>query len=71
MNKYVTSKKSLEVDERNLLSVAYKNVVGSKRSAWRVISTLEQKNPSDLTRQYRKRIEKEVNGVCQEVVVSS
>ena len=31
----------LSNEERNLLSVAYKNVVGSKRSAWRVITSLE------------------------------
>lgn len=30
-------------EERNLLSVAYKNVVGSRRSSWRVISSIEQK----------------------------
>ena len=30
-------------EERNLLSVAYKNVVGARRSSWRVISSIEQK----------------------------
>ena len=28
----------LDEEERNLLSVAYKNVVGSRRSSWRVLS---------------------------------
>ncbi|CAO2604931.1 14-3-3 protein theta [Lemmus lemmus] len=32
----------LSNEERNLLSVAYKNVVGGRRSAWRVISSIEQ-----------------------------
>lgn len=32
---------ALSVEERNLLSVAYKNVVGSKRSAWRIIKSIE------------------------------
>ena len=33
----------LSVEERNLLSVAYKNTVGSRRAAWRIISSVEQK----------------------------
>ena len=71
MNKYATSKKCLEVDERNLLSVAYKNVVGSKRSAWRVISSLEgRQKDSPLPAQYKARIETELNRVCREVLVS-
>ncbi|CAH2330066.1 14-3-3 beta alpha [Pelobates cultripes] len=33
----------LSNEERNLLSVAYKNVVGAHRSSWHVISSIEQK----------------------------
>ena len=36
----------LSVEERNLLSVAYKNTVGSRRAAWRIISSVEQKEKS-------------------------
>jgi 14-3-3 protein epsilon len=32
----------LSVEERNLLSVAYKNVIGSRRASWRVLSSIEQ-----------------------------
>lgn len=31
----------LSVEERNLLSVAYKNSIGSRRTAWRAISSIE------------------------------
>ncbi|XP_008569883.1 PREDICTED: 14-3-3 protein zeta/delta-like [Galeopterus variegatus] len=33
----------LSNEERNLLSVIHKNVIGARRSSWRVISSIEQK----------------------------
>ena len=63
----------LSADQRNLLSVAYKNVVGARRSAWRVISSLEQKYSDERqtqAKEYREEIEKELNEVCNEVLVS-
>lgn len=63
----------LKNDERNLLSVAYKNVVGARRSSWRVVSSLEHKTDgnwkSSLSVEYRKQIEKELNEICNEVLV--
>ncbi|MCQ2088605.1 MAG: 14-3-3 family protein [Bacilli bacterium] len=41
MKKVVDFPDKLTVEERNLLSVAYKNSVGSRRTAWRVISSIE------------------------------
>uniref|UniRef100_A0A7N9AL51 14-3-3 protein beta/alpha-1-like n=1 Tax=Mastacembelus armatus TaxID=205130 RepID=A0A7N9AL51_9TELE len=59
-------------EERNLLSVAYKNVVGARRSSWRVISTMEQKSDDSgktaLAKEYREKIEKELNDICKEVL---
>jgi len=65
----------LTVDERNLLSVAYKNVVGTRRASWRIISSIEQKEESkgsdkhvSTIREYRKKIEEELEKVCQDVL---
>ena len=62
----------LSTEERNLLSVAYKNKVGSKRSSWRVISSLEMKEKDDETKQlakeYKVKIEEELDSVCTEVL---
>lgn len=41
----------LSNEERNLLSVAYKNVVGARRSSWRVISSIEQKTEGSESKQ--------------------
>ena len=63
----------LSNEERNLLSVAYKNVVGTKRSSWRVISSIEQKSGDDekqkMAKEYREKIEGELNLICKEVLV--
>lgn len=61
----------LDTEERNLLSVAYKNIVGAKRSSWRVISSIEQKatdNKKVYAEEYRKVIEKELHSICHEVL---
>lgn len=65
----------LSNEERNLLSVAYKNVVGARRSSWRVISSIEQKTEGNekkckMAKGYREKIETELKEVCHEVLVS-
>lgn len=62
-------------ERRNLLSVAYKNVVGTRRSSWRVITNGEQKLlkeniGADEIKSYREIIENELKSVCNEVIVS-
>nr|BBE49458.1 14-3-3 protein isoform gamma-2 [Ciona robusta] len=66
------SHKKLSVEERNLLSVAYKNVVGARRSSWRVISSIEQKGDTDRKKEmagtYKKKIDAELKEICQDVL---
>lgn len=52
----------LTVEERNLISVAYKNVIGARRASWRILSSLESKEENkgdshvDVTRQYKAQV---------------
>ncbi|KAI6221396.1 14-3-3 protein [Aphelenchoides fujianensis] len=63
----------LSNEERNLLSVAYKNVVGARRSSWRVISVIEQKTEGpekkqQMAKEYREKVESELRNICHNVV---
>ncbi len=49
MKAYAEKELVLDEKERNLLSVAYKNVVGAERSAWRVISSVIQKEGQSMS----------------------
>jgi len=61
----------LSVEERNLLSVAYKNAVGSRRAAWRIITSVEQKEKSKgneeqakYAKSYCAKVEQELQDIC-------
>ena len=52
----------LTIDERNILSVAFKNVVGTKRAAWLVISLIEHKeNKKGASNKKEKSTKKDKN----------
>jgi len=65
----------LSVEERNLLSVAYKNVIGARRASWRIISSIEQKEESKaaegklaMMKAYRQQVEKELRDICHDIL---
>merc|ERR1712216_415225 len=65
----------LSVEERNLLSVAYKNAVGSRRAAWRIITSVEQKEKSKgndenakNANEYCKKVEAELDKICNTIL---
>ncbi|XP_065897837.1 14-3-3-like protein [Dysidea avara] len=76
MKKVVESGHDLKTEDRNLLSVAYKNVVGKQRSVWRIISAKEPKYQSEKITQVeqeefgkiKEKTEENLKIICREVV---
>lgn len=74
MKEVVEMGEPLVEEERNLLSVAYKNVVGQLRSSWRVLSSLDQKNEAEegwrkeIRRAFIAKKEAELEQLCKEVI---
>ncbi|KAF3483880.1 14-3-3 family protein [Arthroderma uncinatum] len=70
-----SSNRELTVEERNLLSVAYKNVIGARRASWRIVTSIEQKEESKgneaqvtLIKEYRQKIEAELADICEDIL---
>ena len=67
-------KEDLNIEERNLLSAAYKNCVSSRRSAWRSIYGIEikEKNNSSkylgLVTELKNILEKELGDLCERML---
>jgi 14-3-3 protein epsilon len=65
----------LTVEERNLLSVGYKNVIGARRASWRIMSSIEQKEEAKgnehnvkRIREYRQKVEAELSKICHDIM---
>lgn len=75
MKQVATTVTNLSAEERNLLSVAFKNVVGARRASWRVLFSMENKkreqNDSQGAEQvlsYRKIVESELKEICNGIL---
>jgi 14-3-3 protein beta/theta/zeta len=74
MKRAVETDSELTNEERNLLSVAYKNVVGAYRSSWRVMPISEQNAEGSeckrqMIKEYREKIESHLKERCYEILV--
>lgn len=67
--------KKLTIEERNLLSVAYKNAVGGRRASWRIITSVEQREKLKATpeilniiKEARFKVEAELDKICTDIL---
>jgi len=64
----------LTLEERNLLSVAYKNVVGARRASLRIIGSIEQKETQKESPNleqvvlYKGKVAEELNKICNDIL---
>jgi 14-3-3 protein beta/theta/zeta len=75
MKNVVKLNDELTNDERSFLSVAYKNMIGSYRVPWRVLSAIESKTEGSerkrqMAKEYREKIENELKDTCHDLLVS-
>ncbi|KDP21092.1 hypothetical protein JCGZ_21563 [Jatropha curcas] len=75
MKKVAKFDTELTVEERNLLSVAYKNAIGARRASWRILSSIEQKEEAKGNDQnvrrikgYRQKVESELWSICNDIM---
>ncbi|KAK9284683.1 hypothetical protein L1049_023859 [Liquidambar formosana] len=75
MKKVVKLDVELTVEERNLLSVGYKNVTGALRASWRILSSIEQKEEArrievnaKRIKEYRQKVESELSSISNDIM---
>lgn len=73
MEEVARSDVELTVEDRNLLSVAFKNVIGARRASWRIVSSIlekEGKNEAkvEVIESFRKEIEDEIMKICKNIL---
>jgi len=71
----IASDTDLSLEERNLLSVAYKNVVGARRASLRIIGSIQNKEEGKgesekvaLISGYKSKVETELNTICMDIL---
>jgi len=73
MKEVIANNSSLSTEERNLLSIAYKNAVILRRNSWRTVNTaLEKAEPSSkehgVIEELKKILENEIEGFCKDLL---
>jgi 14-3-3 protein epsilon len=74
ISSFIKADPKLSTEERNILSAGFKNIIGSKRSSWRILQNLskkeEKKNNSanlNSVEEIKSKLENEMRKICDDV----
>lgn len=73
ISRFVQLDPNLSLEERNILSAGYKNVISNKRSSWRLLHSLEKKEEKKATsnitylQEVRSIVENEMRKICDNI----
>lgn len=75
MKHQASSNQELTVEERNILCIAFKNVISPRCASWRIILSIEQKEESkgnefqvSLIKGFQEKIENEMAKICKDIL---
>ncbi|KAI6655953.1 14-3-3 epsilon protein [Oopsacas minuta] len=69
-----SDEQELTEEERNLLSVAYKNVIGTRRASCRILNSIANKEDGksdervEMISSYKSRVQAEMKDICDEIL---
>lgn len=74
VRRFFSLDEELTVEERNLMSIAYKNAITPHRAAWRLVSSMEHKEKDNARADrtaplvaYQGAIEKDIIQICEDI----
>src|SRR4051794_7220315 len=73
INSFVRLDPNLSLEERNILSAGYKNIISKKRGSWRLLNSVEKKEEKKKSssishlKEEKHKVEDEMRVICDDI----